>query len=483
MGFSLGAPSTTSVGFSFDGLSLGWNKTNYPNGYYILDQYGSMVASGTPSSTSNTATSFSGTISGLSPNTSYNFIIYITYNDVDYNKGSAACTTASPPPIIPTMPTNVRSTINQTSYGLSVTITFNIGASASRTWIDMNDGGTEYDAYTAGSSFTFPLPYYNFTYYFWLISESSTGHLSSWTPQYSFTSGNPPVPEVPTAPGLSNRSEGALTVNWGSVLNADSYTLAYKPLWTGSSGSWATITVSSTSATIYGLQYAVIYEFKVSATNSNGTSSYSNVSQIITNPQTPVPVTGSVTKNSIGVKIPTISDNFTLFRVFLYNSAGTTISSKDTASLGGLVEFTGLTAGTTYKYNARTMYSHATYGDLWSGYSATATIKTVSRPEDFSGFSGVIAGADAIILASDWNDFCSKINEFRAYKGLPNASFSSVDKNQNMKAEIFNQAVRALEPLIGYFAAGNTIPPLQSWGDNVYASYFQQMKKALNSIT
>jgi hypothetical protein len=96
----------------------------------------------------------------------------------------------------------------------------------------------------------------------------------------------------------------------------------------------------------------------------------------------------------------------------------------------------------------------------------------------------VTSGAAVTALtASDWNAFTSKIIAFAQYKNLGNSvgSFTSASSGGSITASKFNEAVAGLNVLDDYIS--QPIPTTKSAGNDIYASYIQALKTALNSIT
>jgi hypothetical protein len=78
------------------------------------------------------------------------------------------------------------------------------------------------------------------------------------------------------------------------------------------------------------------------------------------------------------------------------------------------------------------------------------------------------------MVATEWNNFCTRINEFRAYKGLSNYSFTTVSSDNNCTPTIINQAVNAINEI------GFSISSVST--GSIPASVFINMRNALNSI-
>lgn len=108
----------------------------------------------------------------------------------------------------------------------------------------------------------------------------------------------------------------------------------------------------------------------------------------------------------------------------------------------------------------------------------------MTRPSNFTGFSGVSSGQPITNLtASDWNAFNQRLIAFAWYKGEKRTigTFTTVSSGDNFTAAIYNRTVQGLSVLSSYITT--TMPTNKSSGQDVYASYIQALKTALNSIT
>jgi hypothetical protein len=100
-----------------------------------------------------------------------------------------------------------------------------------------------------------------------------------------------------------------------------------------------------------------------------------------------------------------------------------------------------------------------------------------TRPSDWNwsslASSAYTNGLPTVVLlnASDWNNFCSKINEFRSYKGLSSYSFTTAISGSEITFNMYSEAVNAISSMV--FVA-------QPSG---HYSMMIALKDALNSIS
>lgn len=134
----------------------------------------------------------------------------------------------------------------------------------------------------------------------------------------------------------------------------------------------------------------------------------------------------------------------------------------------------GLDQGTEYAINVKV-------NNDWLGAQYFTTQGSQSggdRPSDWTWNSTIASGAEIKISAVEWNDFCSRINEFREYAGLSSYNFTTVYPDDEISANIVNQARTAISAIIGT----ETLPSAVKSKDPITASFFLSLSDALNII-
>ena len=107
----------------------------------------------------------------------------------------------------------------------------------------------------------------------------------------------------------------------------------------------------------------------------------------------------------------------------------------------------------------------------------------MTRPSNFTGFTGVVSGANAnSITASDLNALASKIIAFAKYKSYGDVigTFPTRSSGEVITDAMLNRYIYGLDVLDYYI--NKPIPSPLSPGDDLYADFFQAIKTALNSI-
>jgi hypothetical protein len=152
---------------------------------------------------------------------------------------------------------------------------------------------------------------------------------------------------------------------------------------------------------------------------------------------------------------------------YLFNGTSTVIDglSPNTAYTAKVYANNAVGSGTADFENFSTLPIAPTRPSNWAWTSLVSSRATDPNVT----YRGVIPLA--IVNASEWNSFTTRINEFRTYKNLANISFSSANSGAEFTDAMYQQAVNAISPMA-------TV--LQPSG---FYSKLVALKNALNSIT
>jgi hypothetical protein len=148
-------------------------------------------------------------------------------------------------------------------------------------------------------------------------------------------------------------------------------------------------------------------------------------------------------------------------------------------------DFSGLNVGSTYTLKGF-VKSTSTSGRVHAGTVAFTTTGIAStRPSDWTWTSlssgsttyelGGVLRAD-VVLATDWNGFTKRINDFRRYKSLSDYSFSSAISKTSLTSSNFEEARLAI-------SAMTTVPASVTTGEKGVNSKIQALSNALNKIS
>ncbi|MEW6617231.1 MAG: fibronectin type III domain-containing protein [Patescibacteria group bacterium] len=323
-------PSTPTIGScSVTGqttAAVSWTDTSSnETGFVIYD-------SGATQRGTAGAGATSGTASGLTANTSYQFNVksYVTTNGRTYystaSANTASCTTLPNPP--PT-PTGFTAT---TISGTQINLSWN-AVSGATSYTLAHPGGP---AIYSGASTSFSETGLTCgTSYSYTVYASNAGGNSSNASASATTVVC--APSAPTGLIATTLSTSQIYVSWNAVSGATSYTVA----WSGGSQ-----TVTGTSYTINGLSCGTYYGIGVTANNAGGSSSESTVTgntTVCAPSSAPTGVTAtpaSTTQINLSWNSVSGATGYRVWRdgVNIQNVVGTSYSD------------TGLTCGTSYSY-------------------------------------------------------------------------------------------------------------------------------------
>ena len=337
--------------------------------------------------TCSTATT-SCTVSNLSNGTAYTFTVSAS-NALGSSAASAASASFIPlgPPATPAAPTGVAS-----------------NASVSLSWIAPLANGSAISSYTVTStpgSFTCTTASTSCTvsnlsngtaYTFTLTATNSAGTSPSSSASAAFTPAT--VPSTPQAPtGVPGAAQVSLSWSAPASNGADisSYTVTSTP------GSF-TCTSSSTSCVVSGLTNGVAYTFKVTATNSMGSSSASTSSASLTPvavpsaPSAPTVTVTSGTTASVLFASPS-SNGAAITSYSVRRSTDPTFASSVVSVSGSAspLSLSGLTPGTYYVQVAAT-------NSVGMGAYSSSTTLSFTAPSAVTTISGT-AGAARVSLS------------------------------------------------------------------------------------
>lgn len=252
------------------------------------------------------------------------------------------------------------------------------------------------------------------------------------------------------------RDEGTLWMNWPAVTGAIAYGGYLVRLYDGYSTYFDT---STAYVSLSGLQYGVNYEVYIFAQNIHGTwSASSNTWNGITDPQTPTISVGTVTTSSIQIIVGNISGSHNDPGIRIYYGTSTNPTTNYvTCNPTGYYNFTGLTPGTTYYYQAKSIYTWTDSNDYFSiNYSNEVSATPSTRPSNWTGFTWIVPGAQFAtngnktvypITAALWNQFTGRVSQFRTYKGMP-YTFTSVAQYSSFSDTVINLAITKVNDMI-----------------------------------
>ena len=218
--------------------------------------------------------------------------------------------------------------------------------------------------------------------------SSSAGSCSAWSSTYHQVVVPVPIPATPSGISGPSTATGSFVLSWSSVSGATTYRL--QELVPG--GSWAIIQNSSTASRTINPPADGTYQYRVSACNSSGCSSYSSPAKTVQVtlpppvPATPSGISGpSTSTGSYALSWSTVT-HATYYKLQELVPGGSWQTDNVSGTSRG---FTKTTDGN-YQYRLAACNSSGC-----SGYSATVKSVQVSIPPPFPATPGALSGPSA----------------------------------------------------------------------------------------
>lgn len=191
------------------------------------------------------------------------------------------------------------------------------------------------------------------------------------------------------------------------------------------------------------------------------------------------------------------SDNVGIVKHWLYRSPPNTESytsvGYDVSGTAREFTFTSDANGNLFqagnRYYFRVIAVDAANNQSLLASGTTSYVVTGNRPNNWAWEYTIVSGGSVysvvgkkvnIMRAAHWNDFTTRINQFRAYKGLSPYSFTQVTSSTSGSAVVsaINQAINAINDMLPVGSKMSTI----TISNKVAASIFINLRDKLNSI-
>ena len=213
---------------------------------------------------------------------------------------------------------------------------------------------------------------------------------------------------TPTGLTSSAITTSSATVSWSAVSSATSYAVDYK---LNSSSTWTSFSTAQTgtSANLTGLTSGSLYDWRVTATCTSGTSSPASAQFTTTSTATcnaPTGLSSSVTSNSATVSWTAASGAVSYAVDYKLNSSSTW-TSFSTAQTGLSANITGLAASTLYDWRVTTNCSSGSSSPASAQFttSASSSCSTAFEPNETqstaAAISSGVANSAAISTTTD----------------------------------------------------------------------------------
>jgi hypothetical protein len=347
-----------------------------------------------------------------------------------------------------------------------------------------NDLGFAYDSNHPNwsRSYTFSGLTQGTTYDFQAEVTGTNGGSTTYLYASMKTTGTIPSPPTDRISMVHSSSSGK-TINMQVLNTYGATSIQWNTPWgTYTRSVSSTPYIESFTAPAYGTEYTI------GAIGQNSAGSVGEkLSNTMTEPDMPSISSGGSSNNTITVNV-SVSGGWSSIDVEMWTSDGAsklaTRSQGYNGSQSFSVSFGGLVANASYLFRA-IAYKTASYGGYSpnSGYGGWLTIKNnVLRPANWLWTTGKdanghkVSGANYSMLASEWNAFTTRINDFRKFRDLTDYSFTTAYSGNNFMYYMFNEAKTAIDAISATGVLQKTT------GNSVLASDFNRMMDTLNSI-
>jgi len=270
----------------------------------------------------------------------------------------------------------------------------------------------------------------NGTPYYWHVRAYTSAGWGSYGSTWDFTNGTISAPTLASpAAGATNVSINP-TLSWGSVSGAVSYALQVS---TNSGFSSFVVNQSGISGTSYSinLSYSTTYYWRVNATNSSGTSSWSSrsfttMAEPVTVPEPTSPADGSnVSGTSINFSWSSVSGATSYYLQISPNSSFSSLFFDGSVGNVTSINASGFpNNGTPYYWHVRayTSAGWGSYGSTWDFTNGTISAPTLASPA---------AGATNVSInpTLSWGSVSGAVSY--ALQVSTNSGFSSFIVNQS----------------------------------------------------
>lgn len=227
--------------------------------------------------------------------------------------------------------------------------------------------------------------------------------------------------------------------------------------------------------TNYSISWSIL---SVGGSQATGSGSFTtDTCPVVSNPPSNMGYIGvsasTVTEGKISATWSQVS-GATWYVATIYNSGGGYVDS--TVVYGTDVSFI-VTPGNSYYIGVVPWNNDGKGG---SNTSSTVLVPAfTARPSNWEWYSAKLTDfPTSLTTAKEWNDFLSRINEFRIYKKLGAYSFTTVYSGNPMQATQINEAASAIRGMLP------PLPPFSNVvsGEIAYASILNRLRDSLNSI-
>jgi photosystem II stability/assembly factor-like uncharacterized protein len=414
----LASPASGSSGQPTS-LTVSWNASAGATSYHLQASTSPTFSPLAVDQSGLTSTSFP--ISGLANNTTYYWHVSASNSGGTSAYSSAwNLTTVASLPSPPAAPVLASPASGSTNQPTALTLSWNASSGATSYHLQVSTSSTfsplvvDQSALSTTSSAISGLA--NSTLYYWRVSASNTGGTSAYSAAWNLTTGAS-LPPPPAAPVLASPANGAtnqptsLTLSWNASSGATTYHLQVSTSSTFSTLFVDQSALTTTSSAISGMANSTTYYWRVSASNTGGTSAYSAAWSCATVAGTQPPAAPTLSAPAYGATGQPTSLTFSWYAstgATSYHLQVSTSSSFSTLAVdqSGLTatssSVTGLSNGITYYWQVNASNSGGTsaYSGVWN-FATVSAVQPPAAPVLASPATGATGQPTSLTLS--WN--------------------------------------------------------------------------------
>jgi fibronectin type 3 domain-containing protein len=351
-------------------IDLGWTDNSGDEDHFEIER---AVGAGSYSllvTLNPNVTSYSDT--GLNPSTQYSYRVRATnVNGASAYSTPATATTSGSAPNTPINLAAVPASAGQ------IDLTWDDGGGSPTSYLveQSPNGSTGWQQIGVTSSTSFSASGLNAATTYWFrVRASNTNGTSAYTTPVFASTGSLPTPATPSNLNASRISSTSIGLSWSdNSTNETRFDIERSLSGQNSFQQIAQVNADVTSYTDSGLLPGTLYDYRVRAANTGGTSGWSNTATQTTRPDPATNFVGTATSATTARLTWTPPaggiSSYTLERRL---SGGTFVVIATIPNSAVLYDDSGLTASQTYEYR---MYTGGPLSTA-SGYTATATVNT-----------------------------------------------------------------------------------------------------------
>ena len=320
------------------------------------------------------------------------------------------------------------------------------------------------------------------------IKVYATNGSENGTPSYGSgrTSSYPPS-SITGLSAWAGTASGGIHASWNTATNVTNYRWE---IYRGTSATSAYYVTggytTSTSIAYTGLAEYTTYTVKVYGTRSGYENGGFQTAQVLTKDLTSptVSITTSDGKGRMYIAYSASDSHSGLrsidtFYTQISNANGTSYS-RGSYTTNKYKTFTEDAYGNELQHDAQYYMKVVAYDTEGNSSSANVRVQfKLARPTNWAWHTVKVAGQAVALTASEWNSLCTKINQFRQYKGLSNYTFTTATKGNVITATIVNQAITAINAMNPPSKPPNSAVAKQT---TISASFLNTLSASLNSI-